>query len=92
MQVGDVVELKVPCMGNMPGTKGVVYDTYQDFDNPFLKGVCVIFKNGEYSGFSFDEQMKMLTYLYTTPLFYDFKNVMQLSRDFDSGLFNDIFE
>lgn len=71
-------------MGNDVGTVGVCYDI---IDTTY----CFIFPNGEYCGFSEDE---VITFFDLEPYKhcvecadYEFKNVMQLSRDFDAGYF-----
>ena len=51
--VGMVVTLKVPCLGNQAGVKGVVYETYDLGGRP---GCSVIFRNGLHDGFSPEEQ------------------------------------
>lgn len=86
LQVGDVVELKVECMMNPIGTRGVVYETYDLGDGP---SASIIFENGEYCGFSPDEQNQMVNYLCRQPLLtlYEFKNVMRLTMDFQNGVF-----
>lgn len=96
LKVGDVVTLAMPMLGCTPGTRGVIYDIYEDFDDPRREGVCVIFENGEYDGFSFEEQNLFLNNetVTFTPFFvkeYKFENVMKLSQDFKRGLWDDIF-
>ena len=84
--VGTKVKLKVPCLGNEIGTIGYVYEQYQDFDNPRTLGVSVIFKNGNYDGFSAKEQLVFLDvvgYIYRYA-FYQFSNVMRLQRDYNN--------
>lgn len=86
LAVGDIVKLKVDCLGNSQGDIGVVINKYQG-------GVQVIFANGEYDGFSDEEQKKMLertghdSYLEN----YQFTNVMQLTKDYNLGAFDDVF-
>lgn len=86
LEVGDVVVLKVPCLGNEPGTKGVVYELY---NLGYGESASIIFENGEYDGFGPDEQGDMLTYLdhIETLEHYQFTNVMKLWIDFDEGVF-----
>ena len=45
MKVGTICKLKVDCLGNEPGTLGVVFYDYGD-------GFQAIFENGNYDGFS----------------------------------------
>jgi hypothetical protein len=80
--VGDVVSLRKPCLNNEAGTLGIVYYDY-------TLGVQVIFQNGEYDGFSTDEQQHYLNYVDHNVFYekYVFTNVIKLSRDFDSGYF-----
>ena len=87
MQVGDRVKLKTTMLGNIAGTIGYVYEQYADFDNPSKSGVSVIFENGEYDGFSYNEQQIFLEFLEPTNVYYHFKNVMKLSQDFNNGQF-----
>lgn len=44
IEVGDFLTLKIPCMGNQPGTKGAIYDVYvySDDDEPTSGGISVI--------------------------------------------------
>lgn len=68
-----------------------MYETYSDFEG---RGTAcsVIFENGEYDGFSVRDQQEFFEYVKDVDFSYNFTNVMKLSRDFDSGLFNKIFE
>ena len=86
MKVGTIVKLQLACLGNEVGTRGVVYDEY----NIGTKGVSVIFENGEYDGFSEEEQRMFLKEkgICEELSTYKFTNVMQLSRDFDNGIFD----
>ena len=87
---GQKVELRVQCLGNPAYTPGYVVDVYKDFVHPSEEGVMVIFPNGNYDGFSHEEQELFFCYepepridtLYNA---YKFTNVIQLSRDFDKG-------
>lgn len=92
LDIGDVVKLKFECLGNEPGTLGVVYDVYEfEGHRETWRGVSVIFQNGEYDGFGEDEQEMFLEYIYTHENFnYTFKNVMKLSQDFDKGVFEPV--
>jgi len=87
---GQKVELKVQCLGNPAYTTGYVVDVYKDFTDPKKEGVMVIFANGNYDGFSQEEQELFLHYeeepIVHTPYYnYKFTNVIQLSRDYDKG-------
>jgi hypothetical protein len=89
MQVGSVVELKIEILGNPKGTIGFVYEVYDIGDGP---GVSVIFPNGNYDGFSPDDQKIMLKEVGFNSLIaeYQFTNVYKLSLDFDSGMFDGV--
>ena len=96
MKVGTICKLKVDCLGNKAGTLGVVF-----FDND---GIMVIFANGHYDGFSTRIQMggsgrnpmmdsEALAFLEVVGFEeslagYQFESVIQVSNDFDLGLFN----
>ena len=58
MKTGTIVKLKLECLGNNPETTGVVFEEY-DLGEP--GGSQVIFENGEYCGFSPDEQKVVTT-------------------------------
>lgn len=91
---GDVVTLTMSMLGCKPGTRGVVYDVYEDFDDSTKQGASIIFENGEYDGFSFEDQQLFLHEENVFPYqkkFYEFINVMKLSQDFNAGYWNDIF-
>ena len=104
MKVGDVVTLLVPCLGCTPGTKGVVFNVYEDFDqhisalnDPDKVGVQIIFKNGEYDGFSYNDQETFLKKekVKFIPFYireYQFQNVMKVSQDFRNGFWDEIFK
>lgn len=83
--IGDVYKLKQYMMGNDEGSIGYVYDEYPDFNDPREKGVCVIFENGEYCGFSKDETDAFLELVGHEPLYegYQFKSVIFLSMDYE---------
>lgn len=85
--VGTVVRLRVPCLGNKMGTIGVGINDYGD-------GCQVIFPNGEYDGFSEEEQHEFLDVIGTETSVsgYRFQNVMKLSDDYRRGLFDKAFE
>ena len=101
MRPGQLVKLKVPCLGNEKGTIGVVYYNYGD-------GFQVIFKNGEYDGFSttvrhsegdlLDGRSEADYFLedlgVTAPWLegYEFKSVMRVYDDYCSGIFDKVWE
>ena len=90
MQVGTVVTLKVHCLGNRAGSLGVCYEKYVIGG---LEGHSFIFQNGDYDGFSPDEVVELLDVvgMIYSCAGYQFKNVIQLSRDFKNGVFSDAF-
>ena len=95
MKVGTICKLKVACLGNAPGTLGVVFNDYGD-------GFQAIFKNGNYDGFSTapepaafnpDGQAEMEYFLEEVGFEklladYQFTNVIQVCEDYRKGLFD----
>jgi len=95
LNVGDVITLEVPLLGNSVGARGVVYNTYTDFEDDTERGTSIIFENGEYDGFSIKEQDIYLREadVQYIPFYirgYRFTNVMKLSKDYDGGFFDEI--
>jgi hypothetical protein len=90
MKKGDIVKLNVPCMGNPIGSYGVVYEEYEDFDDDDFAAVSVILPNGEYCGFSVDEQNDFFELCGFDEKIskYQFTHVIQLGRDFNAGMFD----
>lgn len=87
MTVGTIVLLKTPILGEEMHAIGVVFYNYGD-------GVQVIFEGGGYDGFSKEEQNDYLMekgYDEMSSL-YQFKNVMQVSRDYEDGMWDNVFE
>lgn len=85
--VGQEVRLKREMLGEPTGSKGYVYEVYDDFDDSDLSAVSVIFQNGGYDGFSVSDQEAFLEIgrvdqRYTM---YQFKNVIELWRDYRNG-------
>lgn len=96
LEVGDVVTLSTSVLGNKPGTRGVVYDVYEDFDDQTKRGASIIFENGNYDGFSYEDQQIMLNeedvkYIPFWVRDYKFINVMKVSEDFRNGFWDEIF-
>lgn len=83
MTVGTIVKLTVPCLGNPAGTLGVGFNDYGD-------GCQFIFANGNYDGFSIDEQSQFLKEVgFSEELSdYEFESVIKTSNDFDYGVFD----
>lgn len=90
LHVGDKVRLLVPCLNNPVGALGVVYEEYDIGAGP---GAAVIFVNGDYDGFSVDEQKRLLSHVGHEPLCadYAFHNVIRLQKDFWNGYFKPAF-
>ena len=92
-KVGDIVRVKKSFLGEPEGIRGYVYDEYNSGDD---NSVLVVTENGVNLGsFSstcdliFDasdmnsEQIEFLTFLNYSGYKYEFKNVIQLDRDFN---------
>ena len=88
--VGQIVKLKRCCLSNEPGILGVCYEDY------FIghHGSSYIFENGSYDGFDEREHEMFLekTGFSKELSGYLFTNVMQLSRDFQQGVFNSVLK
>lgn len=85
--IGDVYKLTRAMLGNPEGSIGYVYDEYPDFEDNEETGVCVIFQNGEYCGFSKGEADAFLELVGHEKKYedYNFKTVIFLSADFVGG-------
>ena len=88
--LGDLVRIKESSfLGS--GELAYCYDTYRDFDGNGL-GVCLITESGvDTGGWSREEQLKYLDYEKHSGWDYTFENVIKLSRDFDDGVFDRVF-
>lgn len=84
--VGTIVKLKLEMLGNPGGSLGVAF-------NDFTTGTQFIFANGNYDGFSIEEQEMFVDRAGFDEKVaeYKFTNVIQLSNDFASGMFNTVF-
>lgn len=90
LRVGDIVKSKD---GRFFEGYAVVYDTYDDFEEPGEVGVSIISDDGDdVGGFSFEEQERHLQFIKHSSLHYNFQSVMKLSSDFDDGVFDESFE
>ncbi len=93
MRVGSIVKLRVSILDNDVGALGLCYEEYKIGEH---SGYSIIFENGRYDGFSLEckEVEKFLEEISFSKNHsrYEFKNVLQLSYDFDNGLFDDIFK
>lgn len=89
--IGQIVKLKVALLGNPKGTIGICYDHYTLGNRD---GKSYIFQNGEYDGFSPDEQEEFLEVIGQSSEHsnYNFTNVMQLTRHFNNGYWNSILK
>jgi len=87
MKVGILVRLKLPCLGNPAGAKGVVYDIYKVSLEP---AASIIFENGHYDGFDIGEQRQFITVIGANQKVarYHFINVFQLGKDYEAGFFS----
>lgn len=85
--VGMVVTLGSQCLGNPPGSKGVVCENYTLGSH---HGVSIIFANGLSDGFSETciEMFDVVPSRFARHLQnYKFTSIEQLNRDFERGLF-----
>lgn len=91
--VGSIVKLKSELLGNPAETLGICYETYQLGNH---QGSSFIFENGNYDGFSPDEQKEFLWFIGQSSEIakYKFTNVIQLSTDFNAvnSQFKETFE
>jgi hypothetical protein len=87
-RVGDLVQIT----GGWNNEPAFVYETYQDFDDTTKTGASLLTKSGiDLGGFSGREQEKYLTLIKHTNIDYEFKNVIQVFRDWQDGIFDGIF-
>jgi len=96
MKIGDVVTLNTEMLDCKPGTRGVVFNIYKDFDDTSKQGVQIIFENGNYDGFSAADQELFLEeqdirYIPFYVRDYKFTNVIKLSKDFEKGYWDELF-
>ena len=85
--VGDAFILKRGMLGNPSGAIGYVFNIYPAFDNQPGNGVQIIFPNGQYDGFSPDEQRSYLFFVGHFPKYvgYEFRGIMWVSQAFRGG-------
>lgn len=84
MEIGTVATLKLPCLGNPAGARGVCYEVYRIGHRP---GWSFVFKNGNYDGFSPCEVVQFLRVVGHSGLRYSFRDVGRLAADFRDGHF-----
>lgn len=81
LQVGAIVKVHAPFLNEPVGVLALVYEQYGN------SSVSIITENGtDLGGFNEQEQDMYLSYEYDSGMHYSFRNVMQLHRDFGSGL------
>lgn len=87
LTVGQEVRLKKSMLGEPVGSKGYVYEVYNDFDNPDSNAVSIIFSGGGYDGFSVSDQELFLEVGRVDQRYcmYEFKNVNQVLKDYKNG-------
>jgi len=91
LTLGDMIWIKT--RAPQGGERGYVYETYPDFDEKAKIGVSIITETGrDTGGWSWDEQKMFLESLERPGWDYEFKNVIQLDRDFQDGVFNRVFK
>lgn len=85
--IGSMWKLNREMLGMAKGSIGYCFNEYDDFINPQLTGIQIIFENGNYDGFSAEEQDDYLEYVGYVPEYqpYNFRNVMDVTRDFHNG-------
>lgn len=90
MKVGDIVKVTSSFMGEPANTLAYVYEKYQlGGDEP---GISLITENGvDLGGFSAEEQSQWVTFVKHSGFYYQFKNVLQLDRDWSAGVFSGVF-
>jgi hypothetical protein len=86
MTVGTIVRLMTPMLGEELHAVGVVFYDYGD-------GCQVMFMDGGYDGFSESEQKDYLQEIGfdERTADYRFRNVMQVSDDYESGMWNHVY-
>lgn len=92
--IGSICKLLVDCLGNPAGTKGLVIETYPDFDDNKKLGITVLFPNGNLDGFSIREQRDYLEIVNLDERYADyiFKSVVSTSVEFRNGFFDSVFK
>ena len=74
-------------LGNEKGAIGIAFNEYQDFDKKDKKGYQIIFENGDYDGFSYDEQQKYLLEIGFNEKYSNYK-FLNVGKDFQNGYFD----
>lgn len=82
--VGDIVKVRSSFLGEVDNVLAYVYECYAIGDH---EGVSIITENGvDLGGFSTYEQSQYLEFIRKSNHLYQFKNVIQLDRDFESQI------
>lgn len=85
MNIGQAVINKCQHMGVPKGQVGIVFENYGS-------GHQIIWKNGEYCGYSLDEAQTFFSETgIDSGLVYNFTNVINLSNDYRNGVFSNAF-
>jgi hypothetical protein len=84
--IGDVYKLKNAMLGAHVGDIGYVFNEYEDFDGKGT-GVQIIFRNGNYDGFSVTEQGLFLEFVKHDERYesYQFIGVLRTVKDYYNG-------
>ncbi len=82
--IGDRWKLTREMLGMPVGSIGYVINEYQDYDFHDGIGIQLIFQNGNYDGFSVNDQDNFLEFLGHNERIenYQFKNVLQVEKDY----------
>jgi hypothetical protein len=82
--IGDIVRVTSSFLGTPANELAYIYDVYGTEGSDYY-GVCVITRDGtDLGGFSQDEQEDYLEFVKKSGYIYQFKNVIQLDREFET--------
>jgi len=94
-RVGNIYKLKCECLGNEKGTEGICFNDYGDgfqviFPNGNYDGFSTVCSMGPVRKMKNGEQVEANYFLEYTGLDpssadYEFKNVIQVEKDFRNG-------
>lgn len=92
LEVGDLVVVRMPCLGNPAHAPALVVEVYELSRRP---GYGLLFPNGAYDGFS-PKDLHLWGVSFRASLGppfsrYKFTNVMRLTKDFRAGMFDRAF-
>lgn len=97
LEVGDVVTVARPCMGNPPGARAVIveiYDRGENLNETDRRGVTLLFPDGNFDGFSpGDLTLWGVVKVGSVPALasYRFASAGRLAYDFTQGVFANAF-